>query len=234
MLWQKPTLTAAFFPPVPCRLRVVSIQRLCFSAARCLLPADMAPTAFLPAPNCMIRPLANGLPPEPMSTNRYWHTATALPDGTVLVAGGYGNQTYNVHSSAELYDPVTELWSSTASMSTNRYHHTATLLPDGKVLVAGGFIQGTNGGSYRQTSFSSAELYDPVAKTWTTTGSMPGGKDSHTASRLPNGKVLVVGGENNGSSGAFATIYMILHRAFGQQRPICPTTPDLFILNTSS
>src|SRR4029077_3614336 len=92
---------------------------------------------------------------------RYAHTATLLPNGKVLVAGGYGNTGYL--SSTELYDPARGTWTATGSLNNARSYHTATLLPNGKVLVAGGF--GIGG-----VFFRSAELYDPVSGTWTATG----------------------------------------------------------------
>ena len=73
---------------------------------------------------------------NPMGTARHEHTATLLPSGKVLVAGGYSSSGFL--ASAELYDPATNTWSSTGSMGTARNRHTATLLPSGKVLVAGG------------------------------------------------------------------------------------------------
>ena len=60
-----------------------------------------------------------------------------LPNGKVLVAGGY-NGSGHLLSSAELYDPASGTWSATGSLNTAREFHTATLLPNGKVLVAGG------------------------------------------------------------------------------------------------
>ena len=71
-----------------------------------------------------------------LATARYFHTATLLPSGKVLVAGGLNSG--GVLSSAELYDPATGSWSSTGSLATVRSHHTATLLASGQVLVAGG------------------------------------------------------------------------------------------------
>ena len=73
---------------------------------------------------------------SPMIIVRQNHTATLLPSGKLLVAGGY-NGTNSV-SSSEIYDPADGLWTSTGPMTTNRYYHTATLLPNGRVLVAGG------------------------------------------------------------------------------------------------
>ena len=82
---------------------------------------------------------------------RYLHTATLLPDGRVLVAGG-SNDGYL--ASTEMYDPVTGGFTSTASMVAARHRHTATPLADDRVLVAGGH-GGVNG------VFASAELYHP-------------------------------------------------------------------------
>ena len=61
-----------------------------------------------------------------------------LPDGTVLVAGGYDMSIGDETASAELYDSVTGTWTTTGSMKEPLRYHSATLLPNGKVLVAGG------------------------------------------------------------------------------------------------
>ena len=137
----------------------------------------------------------------PMTTARYDHTATLLPNGTVLAAGGGYNGGY--FSSAELYNPANGAWSATGSMATNRAMHTATLLPNGKVLVAGGLTsQGTH-----NLSNNGAELYDPMTGTWKVTGAMSTARYSHTATLLPNGKVLVAGGVKNGSYVSSAELY---------------------------
>src|SRR5262245_15214880 len=70
---------------------------------------------------------------SPMKNARNFHTATLLPNGKVLVAGGF-----DLGTRAELYDPATDTWTMTGSLRTARTMHTATLLPNGKVLVAGG------------------------------------------------------------------------------------------------
>src|SRR6266481_450576 len=73
-----------------------------------------------------------------LNTARYHHTATLLPNGMVLVAGGVGTNP-NISASAELYDPASGTWTATGSLNTARALHTATLLPSGMVLVTGGF-----------------------------------------------------------------------------------------------
>ena len=121
-----------------------------------------------------------------LNTPRMGHTATRLPNGKVLVAGGdtkfFGGQT----NGAELYDRATGTWTITGNLSTVRSAHTATLLPDGKVLFAGGW----SGFS----PISDAQLYDPTTETWRATTSLSTARNGHTATLLPNGKVLVAGG----------------------------------------
>src|SRR5580658_1133107 len=74
-----------------------------------------------------------------INTARLDHTATLLPNGQVLVAGGWGSShSQNAFSSAELYNPASGTWTSTGSMTNARVAATATLLPNGQVLVAGG------------------------------------------------------------------------------------------------
>src|SRR6266436_6705522 len=104
-----------------------------------------------------------------MNTARYDHSATLLPDGKVLVAGGSKARYLR---SAELYDPTAGTWTATGSLGTARDGHTATLLPSGKVLVAGG----DNG-----SALASAELYDPASGSWAATGSLANARVGHTA-----------------------------------------------------
>jgi WD40 repeat protein len=126
-----------------------------------------------------------------LNTPRMGHTATGLLNGKVLVAGGdtkfFGGQT----NGAELYDRATGTWTITGNLSTVRSAHTATLLPDGKVLFAGGHV-----GSFPFTNISNSELYDPAKATWSVTASLNTARSGHTATLLPNGKVLVTGGRN--------------------------------------
>ena len=123
-----------------------------------------------------------------LATARFEHTATLLPNGMVLVAGG-DDASGNLLASAELYDAATGSWSATGSLSVARIDHTATLLPNGLVLIAGG--------SDRRGYSASAELYNPSSGSWTPTGSLNVARSDHTATLLPDGKVLVVGGIRN-------------------------------------
>ncbi|HXX74682.1 MAG TPA: kelch repeat-containing protein [Nitrospiraceae bacterium] len=72
-----------------------------------------------------------------LTSARGYHTATLLPNGTVLVAGGNGSN--GLLTSAEVYNPATGQWTATGNLTVARAGHTATLLPNGTVLVAGGF-----------------------------------------------------------------------------------------------
>src|SRR4029079_5211934 len=101
-------------------------------------------------------------PTGSLVTARANHTATLLPNGNVLVAGGY--YAGGILASAELYDPASGTWSATARLHNGRERHAANLLPNAKVLVLGGY--------YRTLTLSSVELYDPASGTWTPTGAL--------------------------------------------------------------
>lgn len=135
-----------------------------------------------------------------LGTARWVHSATLLPNGKVLVAGGQGENTTAYLAGAELYDPATGIWTATGSLGTARGYHTATLLPNGKVLVAGGVQDDA-------IYVATAELYDPESGIWTSTGSLETAREMHTATLLPNGAVLVVGGYSDGNNLASAELY---------------------------
>src|SRR5438270_628536 len=116
-----------------------------------------------------------------LNKGRLNHTATLLPNGKVLVAGGYGVD--GPLNNAQLFDPATGTWNSAGTLTNARVGHTATLLANGKVLVAGGVDSG-----------KTAELYDPATQTWSLTGGLNIQRDWPTATLLANGKVLVAGG----------------------------------------
>ncbi|MDP9374407.1 MAG: hypothetical protein M3Q65_18545 [Chloroflexota bacterium] len=124
------------------------------------------------------------------------HTATPLSAGPVLVVSG--------EARATLYDPATRRWRTTEGMTAERLNHTATLLADGRVLVGGGFTT-----SPGPRTFDTTELYDPATGRWRPTGAMLGARSWHTATLLPDGRVLVVGGYGpispSGTHGSFAS-----------------------------
>jgi Kelch motif protein len=125
-----------------------------------------------------------------MTTARSQHTATQLPNGKVLIAGGVQSTSLSgaplILAVTELYDPGTGTFNPAGNMTTARRMHTSTLLADGRVLIAGGY--GAEG------AVASAELYDPSTGSFTATGDMITARGGHTAILLANGKVLMVGG----------------------------------------
>ena len=142
---------------------------------------------------------------------RYGHSATLLADGRVLVAGGdslraedfWRNPAEPLHwppnNSAEVFDPALGTWSSVGGLNTGRSGHTATLLPNGEVLVAGGYtFTPPNSGVITKRS----ERYDASGAAWLPAGDLNVARSAHTATLLPNGKVLVVGGYGDGGYGA--------------------------------
>jgi hypothetical protein len=140
-------------------------------------------------------------PTGSMAQGRAEHTATLLPDGRVLVAGGFGGGT-NARATAEIYSPTTGTFTPTGSMAISRQYHTATLLPNGLVLIAGGL---DDGGASPTGVTATAELYNPAAGTFASTGTMISAREWHTATLLTNGFVLIAGGVGADQATGLAT-----------------------------
>ena len=131
-----------------------------------------------------------------ISMPRQYHTATLLPNGEVLIAGGSPCDACYATTSAELYNPATGAFTPTGSMVYPRSFASATLLPNGQVLMAGGCSQVAGNCTARDT-YASAELYTPATGTWRLTGSLVWARSMQTATLLPTGQVLLAGGMNN-------------------------------------
>jgi hypothetical protein len=157
-------------------------------------------------------------PLQASSHHEFDATVTPLPNGDVLFAGGNGELNTVGFNAAELYDPGAITFTPTTNMTTPRFDHTSTLLSDGKVLIADGQISGLSGGGAR----ASAEIYDPVTARFSSTGSMNTARFAQTATLLPEGDVLIVGGlgQTSGVS-ASAEIY---HPAFRAPAPVLLST----------
>jgi hypothetical protein len=138
-----------------------------------------------------------------MKLGRWDHTATLLGNGNVLVAGGKTHTDGSPTPTAELYNPALSTWAFTGSMSVARRGPTATLLADGTVLEANG--QGFLVAGHFSTGRPSAETYDPSTGLWTKTGSTGHARMLAAAVLLPNGKVLVAGGQAHHSRGLLNT-----------------------------
>ena len=136
-------------------------------------------------------------PTGKMTTLRNGHTATLLPNGKVLIAGGSapgGNGDLAV-ATAELYDPSTGVFAAVSSMSVPRAWHNATLLPNGLVLIAGGVSRfpGSNGQPPSGVE-ASTEIFDSSNGTFTASGNLNGARASAIAILLNDGRVLIAGG----------------------------------------
>jgi hypothetical protein len=128
---------------------------------------------------------------------RIYHTASVLRDGRVLIVGGTVDLDIDdddaidpTPQTAEIYDPVTGTFTATASPGVPRFGHAAAALPDGRVLITGG---GDTDDATPESFTRSAELYDPASGTFSPTGDMVSGHMFHTATTLPDGRILLAG-----------------------------------------
>ncbi len=163
-----------------------------------------------PTPAQTVTPVGQIVSTAPMSSSRASHTATLLPSGKVLIAGGFEREGVFL-ASTELFDPLANKFTPAQTMNQSRISHTATLLPGGKVLIVGG-LSG-------RSATNSAELYDPGSGQFQLTGNLGEARTDHTATLLLDGKVLVVGGTTTGTQAGTLATAEIYDPATGQFQP---------------
>jgi len=154
-----------------------------------------------------------------MVSPRYGHTATTLEDGTVLIVGGSDERHLTSIELAEIFDqgaavslndPVPDTGSGDfidtdvegnlmALTQGGRIFHTATLLPNGNVFICGG----TQDALFAQ-AIDVSEIYDISSREFAPdflqlNEDMITPRFRHSATLLPNGRVLVAGGQESRS-----------------------------------
>ena len=138
-----------------------------------------------------------------MIVPRAGHTASALPDGRVVIAGGSSEPFFSL----EVYDPATELFTFAGSATLARSGHAAAVLGDGRVLFVGGTVDGV--------PTRAADIYDPEAGSLIVAPDMQVARTGHTATSLLGGKqVLITGGHDGISDLASAELFTVADEQF--------------------
>ena len=136
-----------------------------------------------------------------MSTGRTEHTATLLPDGTVIVCGGI-----SILLPSDLYNPASQTFSTVGGVLHQRQRHVSLLLTNpawgslvGKVLAIGGAFTGSPVFGGIQEALDTVELYDPSTHQFSLFGTMTEARQNHTATMLNDGRILIAGGVSSPS-----------------------------------
>lgn len=136
----------------------------------------------------------------PMPTARVALAAALGTDGRIYTFGGCPeNHGYGGVNTLEIYDPITDSWTTGAPMPTGRTGHDAVTGLDGRVYVFGGHaIPGGHIGNL--------EIYDPATNTWTTGAAMPTPRQQYGATLGPDGRIYVMGGSNQWRTGLMSVV----------------------------
>jgi hypothetical protein len=140
-----------------------------------------------------------------LTISRDDHAALRLPDGRVMLIGGWGPD--GVLPSTDIYDPAAGAFTRGPDMHARRSGEIPVELADGRILLAGGFID-------NRPTIRSAEVLDPVTLTFTPTGDLSMPRGAYAAARLPDGRVLLAGGLSDGVVTATAEVYDPAHGSF--------------------
>ena len=199
--WQ-PSTTAIGRADIPFTTLVMSDSRLTFTTAFrgfsaasatlndgpiLMVGSDNTADVYDPATHTSTRTAGN------MSTARSGASASRLSDGRILIAGGsfFNGKVTEASATTEIFDPATGLFSPGAALPQGRAQHEATTLGDGRILLSGGFTYDANGFSQ---SLATAVLLDGTNGSVIGTANMTGARYEHSATALPDGRALILGG----------------------------------------
>jgi len=170
-----------------------------------------------PAPGVASASGATSASGTEMIVSRAAHTATLLPDGRVLVAGGCaadGCEDTERAARSEFYDPTRARFVAGPAMSTPRAGHTATALADGRVLLVGGYA------GEGRAPLDTAEVFDPATDAFSVTAKPSVRRGAHTATRLRDGSVLIVGGTSGSVALTTVELYSPVQGTFRVVAPL--------------
>jgi large repetitive protein len=136
-------------------------------------------------------------PGADMTVPRRNHVVTSLRDGRILITGGIQlrGSGFGAAPATEIYDPLSGTFTAKDLMMRGRWLHTATLLNDGRVLLVGGQPTNCTGAGCFPEALNTAELFDPATGSVASTGRLHVSRYAHSAALLPDGRVLIIGGE---------------------------------------
>jgi hypothetical protein len=161
-----------------------------------------------------------------LSRARVLHSAVALPDGRVLILGGYGVTDDGMNAvllkEVEMLDPASGAFSTVGRLNEGHVSPSATLLPDGRVVVAGGLILTADAQAF--TPSNTVELFDPAVGTSSTQTTMSEGRANHASAALTDGRVLLAGGTTGANSIHSTASADLFDPVTGKISPAAPLT----------
>lgn len=148
--------------------------------------------------------LWESLPNSPISFEH--HGLMPLKDGRILLAGGYQRENATVRRTqigarVQLFDPATHTWTSATSMNIKRASFSLVPLDNGTIMAAGGYSPTEIRNRVYARPTATVEFYDPTTDTWTLGPSMQTVHADYEPIKLPDGRVLILGGNVNAFSG---------------------------------
>ena len=147
-----------------------------------------------------------------------YRTAAAVIKGKIYILGGDSN-VGELRTLVEVYDPATDTWGKAAKLIERRSGSSAAVV-NGKIYAFGGFRK-------EQHWVEIVEEYDPAADKWTKKRDMPTPRqDMSPTSPAVNGKIYLIGGDNNNQLTAAVEEYDSAKNEWVKQKKM-PTVRDL-------